>query len=178
MRNLLLSFIAIAAALLWVPGSMFAHHGWAAFESGSQITLKGTVVEFHFVNPHSIVEFEVKDDKGKQVWEGELSSAANLASRGWTATSLEDKEEITITGYRAKNGTHAMRVTNVVLSTGKELKLGGGKYFMHGQRPSFPERILPGPPDRNQRAMNALKIMHPNDDVGMKGQIGLPFVAN
>jgi hypothetical protein len=127
MRNMLLNFLALAAALLLNPDFSRAHHGWAAFASESQITLKGKVTEFHFVNPHSVVEFEVKDDKGQvQSWEGELSSRSNLGPRGWTAASLEDKEEITITGYPAKNGTHAMRVMRIVLSNGKELRLGAG----------------------------------------------------
>ena len=129
MRNILSIFLAVATALLLIPDPARAHHGWAAFasEPGSQITLKGTVKEFHFVNPHCVVEFQVKDDKGQlQTWEGELSNPANLAPRGWTATSLEDQERITITGYPAKNGTHALRVTRIVLANGKELKLGGG----------------------------------------------------
>jgi hypothetical protein len=127
MKNTLLSFLVLAAALLLNPNLARAHHGWAAFASESQITLKGKVTEFHFVNPHAVVEFEVKDDKGQvQSWEGELSSRSNLGPRGWTAASLEDKEEITITGYPAKNGSHAMRVTRIVLSNGKELKPGGG----------------------------------------------------
>jgi hypothetical protein len=127
MKKILLSFLTLAAALLLNPNLARAHHGWAAFASESQITLKGKVTEFHFVNPHSVVEFEVKDDKGQvQSWEGELSSRSNLGPRGWTAASLADKEEITITGYPARNGSHAMRVTRIVLSNGKELKPGGG----------------------------------------------------
>ena len=83
-------------------------------------------MDFHFVNPHSVVEFAVKDDKGQvQVWEGELTSRSNLAPRGWIATSLEDRDEVTITGHPAKNGAHAMRITRIVLSNGKELKPGG-----------------------------------------------------
>jgi len=127
MKNTALSFLALAATLLFNSNLARAHHGWAAFAAESQITLKGKVTEFHFVNPHAVVEFEVKDDKGQvQSWEGELSSRSNLGLRGWTAASLEDKEEITITGYPARNGSHAMRVTRIVLSNGKELKPGGG----------------------------------------------------
>ena len=126
MKTILFSFPTIAAALLLNADLACAHHGWAAFKSDSQITLKGKVTEFHFVNPHSVVEFEVKDDKGQaQSWEGELSSRINLGQRGWTAASLGDKEEITITGYPARNGSHAMRVTTIVLLNGKELKPGG-----------------------------------------------------
>ena len=129
MKKILATFLIPAAVLLLTPGSARAHHGWAAFLSGpgSEITLKGTVKEFHFVNPHSVVELEVKDEKGQvQVWEGELTSNTNLAPRGWTAISIEYKEAITMTGFPAKNGSHAMRVTRIVLSNGKELKAGIG----------------------------------------------------
>jgi Family of unknown function (DUF6152) len=129
MKTILLSVLTLAAALLVFPDSARGHHGWAAFLSGpgSEITLKGTVKEFHFVNPHCVVELEVRDDKGQiQIWEGELTSNTNLAPRGWTATSIEYKEQITMTGFPAKNGSHAMRVTKIVLSNGKELKAGIG----------------------------------------------------
>ena len=128
LKNTLLSFYALPAVLLLSPVSAAAHHGWAAFasEPGSQITLKGIVKEFHFVNPHSVVELAVKDDKGQvQVWECELTSNTHLATIGWTATSLEEREEITITGYPARNGSHAVRITRIVLSSGKELKVDG-----------------------------------------------------
>lgn len=129
MKNAALSFLFVATALLLIPLSARAHHGWAAFSSDpeSQITLKGTVKEFHFVNPHSVIELNVRDDKGQiQVWEGELTSNTNLAPRGWTAISIEDRQEITLTGYPARNGSHALRVTRIVLANGKELKVGVG----------------------------------------------------
>lgn len=123
------TYFLVFAAVLLAPDLAHAHHGWAAFvsEPGSEITLKGTVKEFHFVNPHSVVELEVKDRDGQlQVWEGELTSNTNLAARGWGATSIEYKQEISMTGYPAKNGSHAMRITKIVLSNGKELTAGIG----------------------------------------------------
>ena len=128
MKNKALNFLALAVVLL-VPVSAFAHHGWAAFTSDpeSQITLKGAVKEFHFVNPHSVIELAVKDDKGQvQVWEGELTSNTNLSPRGWTAITIEDRQEITMIGYPARNGSHALRVTRILLANGKELKVGFG----------------------------------------------------
>jgi hypothetical protein len=128
MKNRL--FMVTAFAAVFVLNSLtkpaYAHHGWAAFSAGPQITIKGTVTEFHFVNPHSVVEFQVKDEKGRVAeWEGEMTSPSHLVPRGWTATSLEIGEKITISGYPAKNGSHALRVTKIVLSSGKELRLGG-----------------------------------------------------
>jgi hypothetical protein len=127
MKNALLQRFLLAVALL-MPVEAQAHHGWAAFTSDpeSQISLKGTVKEFHFVNPHSVIELVVKDNGKTTVWEGELTSNTNLASRGWTAISLEDRQEITLTGYPARNGAHALRVTRIVLANGKELKLVSG----------------------------------------------------
>jgi hypothetical protein len=124
----LFSFIAAAVAFLLMPQPVSAHHGWAAFLSDpqSQVTLKGTVKEFHFVNPHSVIELWVKDGKGNiQLWEGELTSNTNLAPRGWTSIAIEDRQEISVTGYPARNGSHALRVTKIILSNGKELKISG-----------------------------------------------------
>jgi Family of unknown function (DUF6152) len=121
-----ISSVVFASALLFGPEAALSHHGWAAFSSESQITLTGTLTDFHFVNPHSVVEFKVKDAQGKlQPWEGEMTSPSHLAPRGWTAASLQVGDKITVTGYPAKNGSHAIRVTKIVLSDGKQLKLGG-----------------------------------------------------
>jgi hypothetical protein len=128
MRNTKIVLLAAAAALLLVPVSANAHHGWTVFESEKTVTFKGVVKDFHFVSPHSIVEFEVKDEKGQvQNWEGEMSSPSHLAPRGWSATSLEAGDVMTITGFPTKNGSHALRVTRIVLANGKELQLGNGR---------------------------------------------------
>lgn len=127
MKKLFLLLAAVVSAFLALPQSAEGHHGRASFES-TEITLKGTVTDFHFVNPHCVVEFEVKDDQGRVLkWEGQLSSASRLAPRGWTANSLEAGNEITITGYRAINGSPVIWVSKIVMLDGQELKLGGGR---------------------------------------------------
>jgi len=98
-----------------------AHHGLAAFDQTNKVTFKGTVTEFHFVNPHSVVEFEVKDDKGHvQKWQAEMTSPVHL--KGWTATSLEPGNVVTVTGYRAKSGASYLWVTSLSSSNGVELR--------------------------------------------------------
>jgi Family of unknown function (DUF6152) len=97
-----------------------AHHGLTAFDQTTKVTLKGTVTAFHFVNPHAVVEFEVKDEKGRvQEWKAEMTSPAHL--KGWTATSLEPGNVVTVTGYRAKSGAAYLWVTNLSSSNGVEL---------------------------------------------------------
>lgn len=98
-----------------------AHHGLAAFDQTNTVTLKGTVTAFHFLNPHAVVEFEVKDDKGQvREWQAEMTSPIHL--KGWTATSLEPGNVVTVTGYRAKSGASSLWVTNLSSSNGVELK--------------------------------------------------------
>jgi hypothetical protein len=105
-----------------VAGALvIAHHGLAAFDQTKKVTLKGTVTEFHFVNPHCVVEFEVKEDKEHvQKWEAEMTSPGRL--KGWTATSLEPGNVVTVTGYRAKSGALYLWVTDLSSSNGVELR--------------------------------------------------------
>ena len=110
----LVVFLAAGALLI-------AHHGLAAFDQTNKVTLKGTVTEFHFLTPHAVVEFEVKDDKGLvQKWHAEMTSPGHL--KGWTATSLEPGNVVTITGYRAKSGSLYLWVTDLSSSNGVKLR--------------------------------------------------------
>ena len=98
-----------------------AHHGLAEFDQTKVVTLKGTVTAFHFVNPHTVVEFEVKDGQGHvQTWQAEMTTPARLKT--WTATSLEPGDVVTVTGYRAKSGATFLWVTTLRSSNGVELK--------------------------------------------------------
>jgi hypothetical protein len=101
-------------------GWAIAHHGLAAFDRTAEITLEGTVTEFHFVNPHCIVDFEVKDETGEaRLWQAEMTSPVHL--KGWTATSLEPGNVVTVTGYRAKSGALSLWITKLKSSNGTEL---------------------------------------------------------
>jgi len=124
MRQILFTLLVIAAVVLFTSPAALAHHGYAAFDTSSEITLKGTVTDFHFVNPHCIIEFDVKDDKGQvQNWKAELTSANHLAPKGWSESSIQPGEEIAITGYRAKNGAPSIWVTKIRMANGEDLKI-------------------------------------------------------
>jgi hypothetical protein len=123
-KNILLPFMTMFVGLVLMPGSAAAHHGYAAFDRNVEITFTGTVIDFHWTNPHCIVEFDVKDDKGQvHAWKGELTSPSHLAPRGWSAATLEAGDKITITGHPGKNNVPSMWVTKIGLPDGKELKV-------------------------------------------------------
>jgi hypothetical protein len=115
--------VSLITGLLLIPCPARAHHGWAEFNEKTEVTLQGTVIDFHYVNPHCVVEFQVKDEKGQvQKWQGEFSSPGLLSRKGWNAASLESGDKITITGHPAHNGALALHVTRIRMSTG-EIKL-------------------------------------------------------
>ena len=114
------TFTCGLAVFLAVASSAIAHHGLAAFDQTKEVTLKGTVTEFHFVNPHCVVDFDVTDEQGQvQKWQAEMTSPVHL--KGWTATSLEPGNIVTVTGYRAKSGALYLRITKLSSSNGVEL---------------------------------------------------------
>lgn len=127
MRNTFLTASFVTAATLFLfPGLASGHHGWASFDPDLTVTLQGTVTDFHFTNPHCVVEFDVKDEKGQhQKWQGELTSLNRLARKGWTATTMESGDEIKVSGYRARNGVPVIRITKIAVK-GQELKVDMG----------------------------------------------------
>lgn len=108
--------------LLVAAGFVFAHHGSAGYNSKDLVTVNGTVTDFQFVNSHCLITMTAKDAKGEtQKWQGELTSPNHLVRAGWTAHSIKEGDQITLTGWRALSGANALRITKTVVN-GKELK--------------------------------------------------------
>jgi hypothetical protein len=123
-------YIASLALLLLLSSAAFGHHGAAGYDSNKQTTLKGTVTDFRFQNPHAQIFLDVKDSSGKlQNWVLEAVGIATLSRNGWTKSIMKPGDAITVTGNPAKNGSPSMRLTKVVLSSGKELGLERGEDY-------------------------------------------------
>ena len=126
--KLLVAFV-VGVALLAVCGPALAHHGNSAYADKPIELKQATVTKFLWSNPHSLIEFDVKDDKGKVVgWTAETASPEALKLIGWSKTILEPGDAITVTLYPAKSGLPAGRLNHIVLSDGSILhdtQLGG-----------------------------------------------------
>jgi hypothetical protein len=118
--------LTVAAILLVVAAPALAHHGQAGYAVTEPHTVKGTVADFQFVNPHCIVTVDVKDEKGEtQKWQGELTSPNHLLRAGWNAHTLKPGDQIEISGWRAKSGANSMWITKTILN-GQELRTAAG----------------------------------------------------
>jgi Family of unknown function (DUF6152) len=121
MKNWRTAFLAFGV-LLVLPIAVMAHHGAAAYDTSKLTTLKGTVTEYKFINPHVEISIAVKNDKGKvETWIAEANSPNVLSRRGWSRDTMKPGDEITLIGNRGKNGTFTLRLQKVVLSDGQEL---------------------------------------------------------
>jgi hypothetical protein len=129
MKSKLAVAFILGVGLLAVCGPVLAHHGNAAYENKVSEFKQATVTKFAWSNPHSLVEFDVKDDKGNVVhWVGETASPEALKLIGWNKTSLVPGDVITVYIYAAKTGNPAGRLNRVVLADGTTLhdtQLGG-----------------------------------------------------
>jgi hypothetical protein len=105
---------------------VLAHHSFAAeFDVSKPITLKGKFVKMDWVNPHSQIHIDVMDADGKvTTWSCEALPPNGLYRQGWRKDSLKEGEEITVTGFRAKDGTATMWSSSVVRADGKKMFSG------------------------------------------------------
>jgi hypothetical protein len=86
--------------------------------------LKGAVVtKYIWANPHTLVFFDAKDDKGATIhWSVELGSPSAIALMGWNRSSLKPGDVITIYMFPAKNGNPVGRINKIVLADGTLLR--------------------------------------------------------
>jgi hypothetical protein len=118
--------ILVAALLVspWVCGSALAHHGAAAYDRTVTLTLKASVTEFVFRNPHIIISFDAPDDQGQVVhWVAEGGSSSGLSRRGWTWKTLKVGDQVTVVGNPARGmegkDKRVMAMTRVILPNGQ-----------------------------------------------------------
>ena len=124
MRNHLLRIPCVALVLLIASAPLLAHHGAAQFDVGKRVTVKGTVVEWFWANPHCFLRFDVAGDDGQVVhWNVELQSGPNILPQGFSKQTFKVGDQVTVTLEPVKNGRPLGRLLRVVLADGSTLPL-------------------------------------------------------
>jgi Family of unknown function (DUF6152) len=118
-----ISRLALAACLLSASVPLLAHHGTAAFDNDKKLTLKATVTEWYWANPHCLLRFDVKGDNGQVVhWIAETQNPVTMVDGGWSKPG----DEVTVTLNPVKNGVPLGRIITVLLPDGKTLDATAG----------------------------------------------------
>lgn len=106
MKNNVVLALMILVAYLMSSIPAFPHHGTAiSYDETKNVTMKGTVTEFVFKNPHIQIYYDVKDEKGNVVhWAAEAGGVYFWSGLGFRKDSLKPGDEITITVHPSRAG--------------------------------------------------------------------------
>ena len=122
--RVLLLIAGLAAAA--VPA--LAHHSlFAVFDEGQAVTLKGVVSKVEWVNPHVYLYLDVADAAGKlTTWSVETFPPSTLRRAGLTREKLGLGQNITLVGYKARNGKDLAFLRTITFADGREVMIALG----------------------------------------------------
>ena len=122
MRNRHIPVWALAVGLLIATAPLFAHHANAVFDTEKKVTVKGTVVEWLWANPHCLLRFDVTEDNGEVAhWVGETQAPINMIGNGWRRDSFKTGDEVSVSLEPLRNGRPGGSILVVVFANGKVL---------------------------------------------------------
>jgi hypothetical protein len=109
----------------WAP--LAAHHNPASHYdiNADMVTVEGVITKFRLINPHARIYFDVTTQGGEvQPWFAEGNAAGVLKRRGWNNEMLAPGTVIKISGYPARDGSHALDWKLIELEDGTQLRGG------------------------------------------------------
>ena len=119
---------ALVLAICLAAGAASAHHSFSVFNMQERIDITGTVKSVDWTNPHIFIWIDVTDTDGKvTTWGLEGMSPNFLARRGWTRTTLEVGDEVTVTLNPLNSGEPGGMFVSTTTPEGVFLSMGGGR---------------------------------------------------
>ena len=108
------------ASLFAIPA--FGHHSMAMFDQTQVQSIRGTVTDFEWVNPHSWLHLTVNGENGnEESWSITGGSPRNMSFIGWTADTVRAGDEIEVGFHPARDGSRVGVLSTITLSDGTEL---------------------------------------------------------
>lgn len=119
----LLTVFVFVASLLTVTAPLVAHHGrGATYDMKKELSLKGTVTEVLWRNPHIVIFVDAKDGNGNVVkWTIEHSNITTLAKQGYGKNALKPGQEVTAVVHPGAAGTPVGLCVKFIFPDGKEI---------------------------------------------------------
>lgn len=115
----------VIAALLLSSAGASAHHSFAAFfDSNRIVTVKGTVTQYAFKNPHGTITLNGQAEGGPmQEWRVETTAPVVLMRRGWSRNSLKAGDKVTVSGWLSRDGKSYLRLRQATHADGRAVGL-------------------------------------------------------
>ena len=139
--KLAVGLVGFGLVLMGAAASLRAHHAFAAeFDADKPVAFKGTITKMEWTNPHVWLHLDVKKPDGSvEPWAFEAGTPSTLFRRGFTKTSLLPGVEVSVDGYRAKDGSKRANGRDLTFADGKKMFLGssgtGAPYELRPENP-------------------------------------------
>ncbi len=118
------AFAAAVIALVFLAVPLSAHHAWPVSYS-RLVTVKGTVNQFSWANPHPMITLEAQADGKAEKWLIGGPAINRMEANGWAKDTVKIGDVITGVGYQFADGQKIIRLERVTLANGKEMRLYG-----------------------------------------------------
>ena len=118
--------VAAAVVILVASGTVSAHHSFAMFDQDKLVTLKGSVAEWYWINPHGHIILKVDagpgvDPKFVGEWDIECASTNIMRLQGWSSTTLKPGDQVTISANPLKDGSKGASLFYATFPDGKRM---------------------------------------------------------
>ena len=129
MRNKAGIISLAVVGLLAVSVPLLAHHGAAVYDTSKTVTVKGTVTEWFWANPHCFLKVDAKKDSGDtEHWVIESAGTASVANQGWSKAMFKPGDEVVVdvTPYKNQSASTPLgRFVGRIVINGRVFKSGG-----------------------------------------------------
>jgi len=117
--------LVLATFVVVTPAPLMAHHGSASFDTAKKVTLKGTVTEWIWANPHCFLRIDAMDDTGGvRIWALETQNPIAMTQRGWSRQAFKVGDQVTVVLEVVKSGAPIGRIVRIKLPDGSSLDAG------------------------------------------------------
>lgn len=116
----------VLALITATPPAASAHHSFAAFDQTKVVSVKGTVKEFQWTNPHTWLQLVVVTQSGaSEEWSLEGLSPNILGRMGWKRDSVAPGDVVTAFFNPMRSGAHGGNLVRIVRADGTQVPTAG-----------------------------------------------------
>ena len=121
----MMPMLRLVAVLCLSCSAAVAHHSFAMFDLGKDVTVEAVIKEVQFTNPHVWLQILVSDDKGVETeWSIESGAPGMMLRNGWKASTLKPGDKVTLTMHPLRSGSPGGSLVRVKVPDGRTLGPG------------------------------------------------------